>query len=776
MTYEYTSLGITEATAEELWEDIGEQRAQQAVEMVAARQASTPNRWLIIGLGIGAGWLIGRWLKRRDWQQNPMPWSLEKVSKSGLLGVFDERTGETLGYVLPMKGYFAALTQKQAVIGDMPTAAAAAGLVYGRFYEKFAGADTLFDVPAPNPEYEFSPMLPGMMAVLHHRTNIGYVNEQEDGSWEAQVGGGVPKKGFATPEDAAEHLLDVHMPRERAKRREETKKRVKELAKQEEKEELIRVDDAELDNRIIITLYRSKTKGKSYKKAPSGVERGEAKQLLLPKKMTPAEIAKKVKAPERRVTARCRALARAKKIYGHCGYRKVDIPTTKVDPKGRKVMTFKKARRMRCWFAAFGPAGELGLFARGEHKLPEENPAAASLEFEGVHVVRDESGRAVGTIEEVSTSTGTQYLATSFDGTLSERFSNLYMAEERLRLYGLEHYKSWGKYMLPLNIEIDGRDVEIGRRYAWRGRTTVPQWNVYVDVPSGLALRGSTWDTPVLMSDSVREARNAFNAGAIILFTGGSDKGLWSAAPPSAIRPLGSIPSKAFKGLPRFVTPFQAVQWLVRHGEKPKPWAELPRDLKIVEITKGKEYAFYLGDMLVGGAIPHLETRKMDPRHVGISDARWFAPWFVSKKNERQFITRRFASAKGFRGRAMAFRTVYADAPSVDEAADMALSHWERKGKKRNPSQPVLEFGEKQYEVRERKPIARSTGGRMRYTKWTRVGRYDTLTAAKRATRMWHPPQTRREFRKQRAIFLDNKRVSDGDRLLPKYRDLPEQP
>jgi hypothetical protein len=93
-----------------------------------------------------------------------------------------------------------------------------------------------------------------------------------------------------------------------------------------------------------------------------------------------------------------------------------------------------------------------------------------------------------------------------------------------------------------------------------------------------------------------------------------------------------------------------------------------------------------------------------------------------------------------------------------------------------NPDQPEFSFVQRAYVVKERKPIARSTGRRMRYSKWKEVSRHDTLTSAKRGARLWHPPGTHRDWRKQRAIFFEGKRVSDGDRLMPKYRGLPEQP
>jgi hypothetical protein len=131
-------------------------------------------------------------------------------------------------------------------------------------------------------------------------------------------------------------------------------------------------------------------KGKTYTKAPSGVERPEAKQLVLPKGMTAAEIAKKVKSTERRVLARCKALARAKRIFGVCGWRKVDVPTTRIDPQGRKVMTFRKKRRQVCKFATFGPDGSVGFFARGEHKLPDENPDQPEFSFvQRAYVVKE---------------------------------------------------------------------------------------------------------------------------------------------------------------------------------------------------------------------------------------------------------------------------------------------------------------------------------------------------------------------------------------------------
>jgi hypothetical protein len=174
MTYELTSLGTTEASPEELWEEIGRQRAEQAVEMVQAREAARVPRWLVIGLGLGAGWLIGRWLKRRGLERNPMPWHLVAVTKRGdHWVVLDDSTGEAVGYVLKMDGHFAALTPKQAIIGSMPNLPAAAGLVYGRFWEKFGGADTIVDMPASNPDYRIDIWAPKMGRIYVGSKQVG---------------------------------------------------------------------------------------------------------------------------------------------------------------------------------------------------------------------------------------------------------------------------------------------------------------------------------------------------------------------------------------------------------------------------------------------------------------------------------------------------------------------------------------------------------------------------------------------------------------------------
>ena len=382
MTYERSILGSAVLPAEPVQNG------------TAAARPSDMNRWLLVSIGIAAGIVVGRWLKRRHPSRNPMPWSELKVGP-GFWAIIDERTTETLGYVVEMKGYYSAHTAKRVFIGAMPTLVSAAGLVYGRFWEKFEGADTLVGVQAPNPDYHFETMMPGITKVMIGTKEIGWAIDH-DGVWEASssIGKGY-KMGFQDMESAAEWLVsdiekkvepepkpeqekgslyEVFSPEREVTHKEEVKKSKKRLSKEKAKIARQELTDEELDKRIVITLYRSKIKGKTYTKDLSGKEREVAKQLLLPKSLTADEIAPKVKSTRNRVFDRAKALARDSRIFGVCGYRIVNVPTTREDSKGRKIMTFRQKKALVCKFAAFGPNGEVGFFAKGEHQLPEENP------------------------------------------------------------------------------------------------------------------------------------------------------------------------------------------------------------------------------------------------------------------------------------------------------------------------------------------------------------------------------------------------------------------
>lgn len=394
MTYERTRLGSDE-TGSPLLESIGQQRFDQAASMTRVCTESAPNRWLFIAVGIAAGLFVGRWLKRRHRKSNPMPWSVLKVG-DGFWVVNDERTGDTLGFVVEMKGYYSAHTAKRVFIGAMPTLVSAAGLVYGRFWEKFEGADTLVGVPAQNPKWTLEKRLGGGEYVVVGDETVGLVCEDEHapGTWEAATGLHKARGGFSDEASAIEWvlanakvkhveipvvsekgtLIDSLQEEDSTERQEQVSKSRKRLAKEKVKAAKEELPDEELDKRIVITLYRSKIKGKTYTKDLAGKEREVPKQLLLPKSLTADEIAPKVKSTRNRVFDRAKALARDNRIFGVCGYKIVNVPTTREDSKGRKIMTFRQKKAFVCKFAAFGPNGEVGFFARGEHKLPEENP------------------------------------------------------------------------------------------------------------------------------------------------------------------------------------------------------------------------------------------------------------------------------------------------------------------------------------------------------------------------------------------------------------------
>jgi hypothetical protein len=94
-----------------------------------------------------------------------------------------------------------------------------------------------------------------------------------------------------------------------------------------------------------------------------------------------------------------------------------------------------------------------------------------------------------------------------------------------------------------------------------------------------------------------------------------------------------------------------------------------------------------------------------------------------------------------------------------------------------NPEQTSFRFEPgPSYIVRERKPKGRGRDGRMFYEKWTTISMHDTLASAKKAATVHCPEGHSRRWLRQRAIFLRDKRVSNGPFLLREFEDLPERP
>lgn len=76
--------------------------------------------------------------------------------------------------------------------------------------------------------------------------------------------------------------------------------------------------------------------------------------------------------------------------------------------------------------------------------------------------------------------------------------------------------------------------------------------------------------------------------------------------------------------------------------------------------------------------------------------------------------------------------------------------------------------GAARYIVKRRKPTARSSGGRFRWTKWEKRSEHETLEGALAAAKDY----SRHPWRWRYAVFHKGKQLSDYDKLKPAYRHL----
>lgn len=119
----------------------------------------------------------------------------------------------------------------------------------------------------------------------------------------------------------------------------------------------------------------------------------------------------------------------------------------------------------------------------------------------------------------------------------------------------------------------------------------------------------------------------------------------------------------------------------------------------------------------------------------------------------------------------------YMTAPSPKEPGEWVRAERLEVVKLANPEQAAFRFSAgPSYIVKERKPQGRGLDGRMFYTRWETVSQHDTLASAKKAATVHCPRGESRRWRRQRAIFLRGKRVSNGPFLLREHKDLPEVP